>query len=101
MLNKTSSVIILSTLTQIWLSLKVLCTATLGKPGETQSLGVLPRKILRVDYDFSPFCTNHIVDIFSRRWREIGDGMLHSFTTLSFIMSPNSFQNPFVLVYVW
>ena len=100
-LNETSSLIILSSLTQIWLSLKVLCTATIGKPGETQSVDVLSRKSFRVDYDFPPFCTNHIIDIFSRRWREIGDGMFHSFTALSFNMSPNSFQYPFVFFYVW
>ncbi|KAF8045941.1 hypothetical protein N665_4195s0001 [Sinapis alba] len=70
---------------------QVLCTATLGKPGETQSLGVLPIKIFRVDYVFPPFCTNHVVDIFSRRWREISDGAFIEKALLAVIPSQKDF----------
>ncbi|KAF8074322.1 hypothetical protein N665_1113s0003 [Sinapis alba] len=70
---------------------QVLCTATLGKPGETQSLGVLPRKIFRVDYVFPPFCTNLVVDIFSRRWREISDGAFIEKALLAVIPSQKDF----------
>ncbi|CDY23292.1 BnaA08g12540D [Brassica napus] len=70
---------------------QVLCTATIGKPGETQSVDVLPRKSFRVDYDFPPFCTNHIMDIFSRRWREIGDGIFIEKALLAVIPSQRDF----------
>ncbi|KAH0915427.1 hypothetical protein HID58_029873 [Brassica napus] len=70
---------------------QVLCTATIGKPGETQSVDVLPRKSFRVNYDFPPFCTNHIMDIFSRRWREIGDGMFIEKALLAVIPSQRDF----------
>ncbi|CAN6988401.1 unnamed protein product [Brassica oleracea var. botrytis] len=70
---------------------QVLCTASTGKLGETQSVDVLPRKSFRVDYDFPPFCTNHIVDIFSRRWREIGDGMFTEKALLAVIPSQRDF----------
>ncbi|KAG2319484.1 hypothetical protein Bca52824_012697 [Brassica carinata] len=70
---------------------QVLCTATIGKPGETQSVDVLPRKRIIVDYEFPPFCTNHAVDIFCRRWREIGDGMFIEKALLGVIPSHRDF----------
>ncbi|CAN8256312.1 unnamed protein product [Cochlearia groenlandica] len=58
---------------------QVLCTATLGAPGEAQSLDSLvgpPKKRFMLHYSFPPYCTNEVGKRGGLNRREVGHGTL-------------------------
>lgn len=57
--------------------LKVLCTITLGAPGNAQSLDSIvgpPKKRFMLHYTFPPFCTDEVGKRLGLNRREVGHG---------------------------
>lgn len=62
--------------------LKVLCTITLGAPGDAQRLDSLvgpPKKKFMLHYTFPPFCTDEVGKKLGLNRREVGHGIFFAF----------------------
>lgn len=63
----------------------MLCTVTLGAPGDAQSLDSLvgpPKKRFMLHYSFPPYCTNEVGKRGGLNRREVGHGKSFAFLSL-------------------
>ncbi|CAN8299813.1 unnamed protein product [Cochlearia groenlandica] len=73
---------------------QVLCTATLGAPGDAQSLDSVvgpPKKRFMLHYSFPPYCTNEVGKRGGLNRREVGHGTLAEKALLAVLPSEEDF----------